>query len=109
MSDNVNTPSHYTSGGIETIDFMRAKANLREFVGHCKLTAIKYISRAGKKGEDKELEDLEKAYVYIGWAIQELHGGDWFGEEDEQPIGSEGSLSPFGRWEHYRKVGDKND
>lgn len=60
MSDAVNHPSHYTDGGIETIDFIEAK-NLPYHLGN----AVKYISRAGKKDENKTIEDLQKAVWYI--------------------------------------------
>tara|TARA_R110002126_G_scaffold76927_2_gene192012 strand:+ start:675 stop:923 length:249 start_codon:yes stop_codon:yes gene_type:complete len=62
MSDLINHPSHYTSGGIETIDFIEAK----EFGYHLG-NAIKYISRAGKKGD--ALQDLQKAIWYLNREI----------------------------------------
>ncbi len=67
MSDNVNHPHHYTSGGIETIDYMEAKATPEEFRGHLRLTALKYLSRAGLKNDT--LEDLKKARWYIDYLI----------------------------------------
>ena len=67
MSDSVNHPSHYTSGGIETIDYMEAKATPEEFRGHLRLTALKYLSRAGLKNDT--LEDLQKARWYIEYLI----------------------------------------
>lgn len=67
MSDAVNHPSHYTDGGIETIDFIEAK-KLPYHLGN----AIKYISRAGKKGENKTIEDLQKAVWYIERYIKVL-------------------------------------
>lgn len=57
-TDMVNHPPHYTSGGIETIDFIEAKG-LNYHLGQ----VIKYVSRAGKKGD--ALEDLQKARWYI--------------------------------------------
>ena len=33
---------------------------------------VKYLSRAGKKGKDKELEDLEKALWYLSHHINKL-------------------------------------
>ena len=63
MSDPVNSPSHYTSGGIETIDYMEAKSTPEEFRGHLRLTTIKYLSRAGLK--DDTLRDLKKAQWYL--------------------------------------------
>jgi hypothetical protein len=42
----VNHPPHYTDGGIEVIDYIKAK-NLDFCLGN----AVKYISRAGKKSD----------------------------------------------------------
>lgn len=56
--DPVNSPDHYTSGGIETIDFIEAK-ELPYHLGN----VVKYIARAGKKGD--ALEDLKKARWYL--------------------------------------------
>ena len=60
--DPVNHPSHYTDGKIEVIDFIEDK-NLGFHLGN----AVKYISRAGKKDPNKEIEDLEKAIWYTPW------------------------------------------
>lgn len=72
-SDLVNHPDHYTSGGIETIDFIRAKLSPEAFNGFCIGNVIKYSSRYALKNG---LEDLKKAQVYIGWAIESLEGRD---------------------------------
>lgn len=67
-TDMVNHPPHYTFGGIETIDYMQAKSTPEEFKGHLRLTALKYLSRAGQKNTeqvDKHLEDYEKALWYL--------------------------------------------
>ncbi len=60
MNDSVNSPAHYTDGGIEIIDFIEAKG-LNYNLGN----AVKYISRAGKKDPDKVIEDLRKAEWYL--------------------------------------------
>ena len=56
--DNVNQPSHYTShpSGVECIDITR-------HMNFCLGNAIKYIWRAGLKGDS--IEDLKKAKKYI--------------------------------------------
>jgi len=72
MTDEVNSPSHYTAGGIETIDYMRAKASPEEFRGYLRLNALKYLSRAGLKGD--AVTDLKKAAWYINRLIGELEG-----------------------------------
>ena len=68
MNDMVNHPSHYTSGGIETIEYMEAKSTPEEFRGHLRLTAIKYLSRAGLK--EDTLQDLQKARWYLDRLIK---------------------------------------
>lgn len=65
--DPVNRPKHYTDGRIEVIEYIEDK-NL----GFCLGNAIKYISRAGKKEKDKEIQDLHKAMWYIERRIYEL-------------------------------------
>ena len=63
-------PNHYKIGGIETIDYMKAKSTKEEFRGHLRLTALKYLSRYGKK--DNELQELKKAKWYLDYLIKEL-------------------------------------
>ena len=70
MTDMVNSPPHYTYGGIETIDYMKAKATPEEFAGHLRLTALKYLSRVGHKGD--VLEDYKKAQWYLNRLVTEL-------------------------------------
>ena len=60
--DKVLSPAHYTAGGIETIDFIRAKLTPDEFRGFCKGSIIKYLSRASLKGSEDE--DYRKASFY---------------------------------------------
>lgn len=66
-NDVVNHPSHYTDGNIEVIDFIEDKK-----LNYHRGNAIKYISRAGKKNPEKEIEDLEKAVWYINREIKRL-------------------------------------
>lgn len=67
MNDNVNHPSHYTSGKIEVIDFIEDQG-----FGFHIANAVKYLSRAGKKNPDKIVEDFEKAIWYINRRIGQL-------------------------------------
>ena len=62
-ADMINHPPHYTYGGMETIDIMEAKSTHEEFKGHLKLTAFKYLTRAGHK--DSELQDAKKTQFYV--------------------------------------------
>ncbi len=65
MSDPVHNPSHYKSGGIEVIDVIEAfDLNFRL------ANVIKYVLRAGRKGD--ALEDLEKAAWYLDREIDKL-------------------------------------
>ena len=66
----VHQPSHYTQGGIECIDAIRSMLTPEEFKGYCKGNAMKYIWREAHKGKSKQ--DLEKAVVYLNWAIDDL-------------------------------------
>ena len=66
-NDMVNRPAHYTDGKIEVIDYIEDKK-----LDFCLGNAIKYISRAGRKVKDKEIEDLEKAIWYINRRIKQL-------------------------------------
>lgn len=68
-SDAIN-PAHYKHAGIETIDYMKAISTKEEYEGHLRLTALKYLSRFGKKGE--KLEQAEKASWYISKLIESL-------------------------------------
>lgn len=70
-NDMVNHPKHYTSGKIEVADFI-ADQKLNFDRGN----AVKYIVRAGKKDEHKEIEDLEKAKWYIDHEIKMLKEGE---------------------------------
>jgi hypothetical protein len=69
MSDNVNHPAHYNwlkeICGIEVIDITR---HLDFDLGN----AIKYILRAGRKDEEKTIEDLQKAIWYLNDEINLL-------------------------------------
>jgi hypothetical protein len=72
LDDPVNSPAHYTVGGIETIDYIKAKLSPEEFIGYLKGNVIKYTSRAGKKQDT--IQDLEKAQWYMNRQIKELKG-----------------------------------
>lgn len=63
LSDMVNHPAHYKTGGIETIDFIEAKS-LNYHLGN----VVKYVTRADHKGD--RLENLKKAQWYLDREIQ---------------------------------------
>ena len=66
--DFVNHPKHYTEGGIEVIQYIRAKLGKDGYIAYCMGNVYKYTSRYKHKGG---VEDLQKAKVYLDWAIQE--------------------------------------
>ena len=63
--DSVNSPLHYKVGGIETIDYIEAKA-LNYNLGN----VVKYVSRSDYKGN--KVEDLKKARWYLCREISNL-------------------------------------
>lgn len=65
ISNTVNHPSHYNRGKIEVIDFIEDQG-LSFHLGN----VIKYIARAGSKGD--KLEDLKKARWYLDRYINEV-------------------------------------
>lgn len=70
--DKVNHPSHYTQGGIECIDAIKASMSAEGFQDYCKGNVIKYIWRWRNKGG---VEDLKKASVYLFWLIESAEEG----------------------------------
>ncbi len=76
MSADAINPHHYQFGGLETIDYMRAKSTDAELVGYCRLNAIKYLSRAGMKG-DSAAQDFAKAAWYCQMAAHVEDGATY--------------------------------
>ena len=60
--DMVNNPPHYKVGGIEVIDFIKAKLTPDEFRGYLQGNILKYSSRVGYKGDASE--DVGKLIWY---------------------------------------------
>ena len=69
MSEQVNHPQHY-GGADNTYEVIKVN-EARDLDFHLGNT-VKYISRAGKKGTDKELQDLKKALWYLQRKIENL-------------------------------------
>ena len=67
--DEVNNPAHYTSGGIECIDAIKASMTEEQFKGFLKGNIIKYLWRY--ELENNPVQDLEKAQWYLNRLIQE--------------------------------------
>ena len=68
--DMVNHPSHYTQGGIECIDALKAATISKTGIeAVCTANAIKYLWRYEEKNG---IEDVKKARWYIDRLIREL-------------------------------------
>lgn len=63
----VNSPQHYQGKGLEAIDVIES-FELNFNLGN----TIKYVLRAGKKGNKKE--DLEKAVWYLKRELNKFEG-----------------------------------
>lgn len=62
MKSDVINPRHYTDGGVESVEYARAKLTPEEFRGAIKFNVLKYISRERGKGGN---QDLAKAAWYL--------------------------------------------
>lgn len=71
--DMVNHPTHYTQGGIECIDALKAATVSKTGIeAVCTANAIKYLWRYEEKSG---IEDVKKARWYIDRLIKELENG----------------------------------
>jgi hypothetical protein len=62
VKDAIN-PDHYKVGGIEAIDYVKAKLSPEEYRSYLRGNALKYLSRAGHK--DDTTQDYKKAQWFI--------------------------------------------
>ena len=68
MKDIVNSPSHYTQGKIEVIDFI-----IDQKMDYLTASAVKYICRhAHKHAGEGQIDDLRKARFFIDKQIEQL-------------------------------------
>lgn len=70
-SNQVDHPQHY--GGADS-QYEAIKVIEAWQLDFCMGNVVKYISRAGKKNPEKELEDLKKAEWYLKRKIKQLEG-----------------------------------
>jgi hypothetical protein len=68
-NDKINHPTHYTQGGIECIEAIKAALTADEFRGYIKGTILKYVWRERIKNGD---EDLKKAEWFINYFIKNM-------------------------------------
>ncbi|ECB9434573.1 DUF3310 domain-containing protein [Listeria monocytogenes] len=64
-NDKVNNPTHYTAGGIETLDYIKAKVS--DYPSYAVGNIVKYVSRYEHKNG---IEDLKKAQFYLNDLIE---------------------------------------
>lgn len=76
MSDAIN-PKHYDFGDVQPVD-------IAEYLSFNLGNVVKYVSRAGRKGE--ALEDLEKARWYLDREIGRLGGNPPRAESADLPV-----------------------
>ena len=70
MKDNVNHPNHYTKGGIECIEAIKAATeSLVGMEAVCTGNAIKYLWRWKWKNGT---EDIKKAIWYLNRLLKEM-------------------------------------
>lgn len=75
MNDDINTPTHYHSGGIDVIGFAEKQFSTEQLIGSHRINILKYVTRFDKKGQP--VKDLHKARAYLEKLIElvEREGG----------------------------------
>lgn len=68
--DSVESPSHYKSGKVECIDYLKDNMPFDNYLGYLEGNCKKYLHRWRYK--KKPLEDLKKAQWYLSRLIKEL-------------------------------------
>jgi hypothetical protein len=68
LNDPVNHPAHYTQGGIECIEALKAALGFEGFKSYCRGNIIKYLWRTEHKNK---VQDLKKARWYLDRLIEE--------------------------------------
>lgn len=59
---------HYRTKAVQPWDAMQAWGTPEQFIGFLRFNAVKYLARAGSKGE--ALEDYRKAQHYLARLIE---------------------------------------
>ncbi len=72
--EGVNRPSHYTSGNIECVDYLKDNMPWEAFTGGLEWNVKKYLHRWRYK--KNPVEDLKKARWYLDRLIRELETED---------------------------------
>jgi len=79
MEDKVNSPDHYTTGQIETIDYIVDVLGDHDTISYCHGNILKYLgTRLWNKGNP--LENAKKAQWYLNLMIEKIEkteGESW--------------------------------
>ena len=70
--EQINSPSHYNSNTMETIDLIRDSMEPIEYEGYLKGNIFKYVSRYRHKEKENPKKDLLKAQWYLCKLIEEM-------------------------------------
>jgi|TARA_R110000803_G_scaffold95372_3_gene163320 hypothetical protein len=69
MNDLINKPNHYTENKeLETIEIIQNELSHDEYIGYLRGSIMKYLSRAGKKG------DILPCLYKARWFLNKLIG-----------------------------------
>jgi hypothetical protein len=93
MANSVNSPEHYSFGGIEAIEGVEASMSKEAFHGWLKGNVLTYVWRYERKNG---LEDLQKARWNLDRLIQSI--------EAESIKDSVSALGELTRFDHYPKT-----
>lgn len=70
--DLINSPSHYTNGTIEAIDYLKDNMSPERYIGGLEWNVKKYLHRWSYKGNP--VQDLKKAQWYLNKLIEAMEG-----------------------------------
>lgn len=70
--EEVNSPGHYNSNTMETIDLIRDSMESDEYRGYLKGNIFKYVSRYRYKEKENPYKDLLKAQWYLCKLIEDV-------------------------------------
>jgi len=70
--EQVNSPDHYNSNTIETIDLIRDSMESEEYRGYLKGNIFKYVSRYRYKEKENPYKDLLKAQWYLNKLVEDV-------------------------------------
>ena len=70
--EQINSPGHYNSNTMETINLIRDSMESDEYRGYLKGNIFKYVSRYRYKEQENPYKDLLKAQWYLCKLIEDV-------------------------------------